>query len=81
MGSNRRFVYVEASETEDIDVFVLYAVDPPQFQVADMLNVGRPKDLARAKTFVDEKMIDLEALHTLLRRFEIEEKWQKLKQL
>ena len=24
--------YIEASETEVIDVFVLYAVDPPQFQ-------------------------------------------------
>ncbi len=137
--------YIEASETEDIDVFVLYAFDPPLFQelrpiysylegrgfqpkdehvtifdwdvqfllterdslreeaienaniflfdsievrvmlaeylVADMVSVGRPKDIARAVKFVEEKMADLKILEKLIDRFGLEEKWQRIKQL
>ena len=70
---------------EDANIFAFDGIEVrvmlAEYLVADMLNVGRPKDLVRAKIFVDKNMIDLEALHTLLRRFEIEDKWQKFKQL
>ena len=137
--------YIEASETADIDVFVLYSVEPPPFQelrpiysylkergfrsknehvaihdwdvqflltepnslreeavtnanvfefegvkvrvilpeylVADMLAIGRLKDMVRARTFLDDTAVDIDALEILIHRFGLEEKWKKINQL
>jgi hypothetical protein len=137
--------YVEASETDDIDVFVLFSTNPPLFQelhpiytylqergfrpkdeyvtifdwdvqflltesgslreeavetanifsfdgiavrvilpqylVADGLAVGRPKDFARARKFLDENKVEKSSLWSLIERFELQDRWEKLSQI
>lgn len=53
----------------------------PEYLVAIMLEAGRSKDFARAKVFLEQEKVDVEALLVLIDRFGLEEKWQRLKLL
>lgn len=53
----------------------------PEYLVAIMLSVGRSKDLARAKMFIDQKQVDTDSLLALVDRFGLEERWRRVKQL
>ena len=53
----------------------------PEYLVTIMLSVGRAKDFARAKMFIDQKQVDIDSLLVLINRFGLEEKWQRVKQL
>lgn len=53
----------------------------PEYLVAIMLKTSRGKDFIRAKKFVDESLVDPEQLSILIERFELKDKWQRLKQL
>ena len=50
----------------------------PEYLVAIMLRTGRLKDFARAKMFVDQDRVDIDALKKLIGRFGLEQQWQKL---
>jgi hypothetical protein len=47
----------------------------PEHLVATALRVGRPKDLIRITQFVDEKAVDFMALHEVLSRHGLMERW------
>jgi hypothetical protein len=53
----------------------------PEYLVAIMLKTGRAKDLARAKMFLDQRSVDLDALNILITRFNLERQWQRVTQL
>lgn len=53
----------------------------PEYLVAIMLKLGRPKDLVRAKMFWDQKAVDFDALEGLIDRFNLEQQWQRVMQL
>src|SRR5262249_24653098 len=48
----------------------------PEYLVATALKVGRLKDLARVDAFVDQKAVDLTALKTVLKRFDLMPAWK-----
>ena len=53
----------------------------PEYLVAIMLNTERPKDLVRAKMFLDQEAVNLEELGQLIQRFDLEGAWKRVKQL
>jgi hypothetical protein len=48
----------------------------PEYLVATALKVGRLKDLARVEAFLDQKAVDLTALKTVLKRFDLMPAWK-----
>jgi hypothetical protein len=62
---------------DGVDVRVMM----PEYLVAIMLSVGRAKDFARVKMFIEQQQVDIDSLLVLINRFELEEKWQRVKQL
>lgn len=70
---------------QNADIFdvegVSVRVIPALYLVAIMLQTGRPKDLARVHTFMDQAEIDTESLSLLIERFGLEAQWQKYKMI
>jgi len=64
-------------EIEGVEVRVL----SPEYLVALMLETNRAKDKLRARMFLDQDAVNLDELNILIKRFDFEEKWQKLNQL
>jgi hypothetical protein len=64
-------------EIEGVEVPVL----SPEYLVAVMLETNRSRDKLRAKMFLDQDAVDLDELNILIERFDLQEKWQSLKQL
>lgn len=56
-------------------------VMPAEYLVAIALKTGRSKDLARVKMFMDEGKANEELVDTLVRRFDLEARWQKYENL
>ena len=48
----------------------------PEYLVATALKVGRLKDLARIEAFLDQGAVDLTALKTVLKRFDLMPAWK-----
>ena len=51
----------------------------PEHLVAIMLNVGRPKDIARIKMFLSQDAVKLTALEDVINRHGLSEKWTDTK--
>ena len=61
----------EISNYDEVPVRVALA----EHLVAIMLNVGRPKDLARIEMFLSQDAVKIEALEDLIQRHGLTEKW------
>lgn len=69
-----------AAEEQDFDgtpVRVMRA----EHLVAIMLQVGRLRDYARAQMFLDQDVLDTDALADILRRHGLADRWQELLRL
>lgn len=53
----------------------------PEYLVAVMLQLGRPKDLVRAKIFIDQGVVDMGVLSELIDRFDLGVTWKRVRQL
>ena len=51
----------------------------PEHLVAIMLNVGRPKDIARIRMFLSQDAVKLTALEDVINRYGLSEKWSDYK--
>lgn len=72
-----REAYLNAQilNVDDVPVRVVL----PEHLVAIMLNVGRPKDIARVKMFLSQDAVKLLALEDVLTRHGLTEKWAEYK--
>jgi hypothetical protein len=63
----------ELFKVEDVTVRVM----PAAYLVAIMLQTGRLKDFARVKQFFEQEVVSEDILGQLIRRFSLEDQWQK----
>lgn len=52
-----------------------------EYLAAIALNTGRPKDFARVKMFFQQDCLDAKQLQELIKRFGLEDRWQRYKML
>lgn len=76
---------VEDEGVREANTISLHGVDirvmMPEYLVALALNVGREKDIDRARAFILQKKVNVEDLKTLVERFGLEERWQRVRML
>ena len=69
------YLNAETSNIDEVPVRVVLA----EHLVAIMLNVGRPKDLARIEMFLSQDAVKIDALEDLIQRHGLTEKWDDYK--
>lgn len=69
------YLNAETSNIDEVPVRVVLA----EHLVAIMLNVGRPKDLARIEMFLSQDAVKIDALEDLIQRHGLTEKWDNYK--
>ena len=69
------YLNAEPSKLDDVTVPVVLA----EHLVAIMLQVGRPKDLARIHMFLSQGAVDQEALSEIIKRHGLTDKWNEFR--
>lgn len=64
-------------QVHDIPVRVMM----PEYLAAIALNTSREKDIGRARAFIKQEKVDEAELMVLVKRFNLEEKWRRVKNL
>jgi len=59
------------------DVPVSTRVLSAEHVIAEPVRTARPKDFIRIAAFLDEEVVDLDALHSLPRRYDLYHKWSE----
>ncbi len=68
---------IEKAQAQPVSDGVEAFVPPPEYLMAIAIDLGRPKDLIRLQCFCDEKVYDPVKLEALLRRYDLEVKWER----